>query len=100
VSDKGPDKEFWELADSFINLANKHLATVPRSKVSATFLYAVARFNAFVVTANTETRTELEADKERAIAYFAEQYEKMLRENIDDHLANYEKYNQEMRTPK
>jgi hypothetical protein len=60
----------------------------------------VARFNAFVVTANTETRTELESDKERAIAYFAEQYEKMLRENVDDHLANYEKYNQEMRTPK
>jgi hypothetical protein len=52
------------------------------------------------VTANTESRTELEADKERAIAYCAEQYEKMLRENIDDHLANYEKYNQEMRTPK
>jgi hypothetical protein len=97
VSNNEPDKQFWDLADSFIHLANEHLATAPLGKVSATFLYAVARFNAFVVTANTQTKLELESDKERAIAYFAEQYEKMLRENVEDHLANYEKYGEKMR---
>jgi len=30
------------------------------------------------------------AEKEAAIAYFLEQYETMLRENIDEHLARYD----------
>ena len=92
MSDDKSDRQFWELADSFIRLANEHLTNVPRSRVSASMLYAAARFNAFVVSAGTDNKTELDSDKESAIAYFVEQYEKMLRENIDDHLANYEKY--------
>ncbi|MDP2266948.1 MAG: hypothetical protein Q8J70_10390 [Thiobacillus sp.] len=30
-------------------------------------------------------------EKEAAIAYFLEQYEAMLRENIDEHLTRYDK---------
>lgn len=92
MSETELDEQFWELADSFIQLANKHMETEPPSRVSATLLYAASRFTAFVVTAGTKNREELSAEKEAAIAYSLEQYEEMLRENLDDHLDNYEKY--------
>ena len=90
--DTKPDEEFWNLADSFIDLANEHCDTVRRSKVSATLLYAAARFNAFIVAAGTKTKGEFQNDKESAIAYFLERYQKMLRENLDDHERTYGKY--------
>jgi len=91
MSDIKRDKEFWELADSFIQLANTHLSEHKPSRVSATALFAAARFNAFVITAATESKEQLIAEKEAAIAYFLEQYEAMLRENIDEHLTRYDK---------
>ncbi|MBZ0069438.1 MAG: DUF3144 domain-containing protein [Thiobacillus sp.] len=90
MSDVQRDKQFWDLADSFIQLANTHLSEVKPSRVSASALFAAARFNAFVITAATENKAQLIAEKEAAIAYFLEQYEKMLRENLDEHMARYD----------
>ena len=90
MSDVQRDKQFWELADSFIQLANTHLSDTKPSKVSASALFAAARFNAFVITAATENKAQLIAEKESAIAYFLEQYEKMLRENLDEHMSRYD----------
>jgi hypothetical protein len=91
MSDIQRDKQFWDLADSFIQLANTHLNEVKPSRVSASALFAAARFNAFVITAATENKAQLIAEKESAIAYFLAEYEKMLRENIDEHLSRYDK---------
>jgi hypothetical protein len=90
--DNKPDEQFWEFADSFIGLANEHCDQAHRSRVSATFLYAVARFNAFVVAASTRSKDQLIAEKEQAVRYFLGQYEKMLRENLADYENHYEKY--------
>ena len=84
------DKQFWDLADSFIQLANTHLNEVKPSRVSASALFAASRFNAFVITASATSKEQLIAEKEAAIAYFLEQYETMLRENLDEHLARYD----------
>jgi len=90
MSDIKRDKEFWELADSFIQLANTHLGEVKPSKISATALFAASRFNAFVIAAAAENKAQFIAEKESAIAYFLEQYERNLRENIEEHLTRYE----------
>jgi thymidylate synthase ThyX len=90
MSDAQRDKQFWELADSFIQLANTHLNEAKPSKVSASALFAASRFNAFVITVSASSKEQLIAEKEAAIAYFLEQYETMLRENIDEHLARYD----------
>jgi len=92
MSDGQRDKQFWELADSFIQLANTHLNEVKPSKVSASALFAASRFNAFVITASAASKEQLIAEKEAAIAYFLEQYETMLRENLDEHLARYDQH--------
>ncbi len=90
MSDIKRDKPFWEMADSFIQLANTHLGKEKPSRVSASALFATARFNAFVITAATENKAQLIAEKEAAIAYFMNQYESMLRENLDEHMARYD----------
>ena len=91
MSDVQRDKQFWDMADSFIQLANTHLDEVKPSRVSASALFATARFNAFVISAATESKEQLIAEKEAAVAYFLGQYETMLRENLDEHLARYDR---------
>ena len=90
MSDVLRDKQFWDMADSFIQLANTHLNETKPSRVSASALFAASRFNAFVIAAASESRAQFIAEKESAIAYFLQQYEAMLRENLDEHLSRYD----------
>lgn len=90
MSDVQRDKQFWDMADSFIELANTHLNAEKPSRVSASALFAASRFNAFVIAAAAESKAQLITEKEAAIAYFMNQYEAMLRENLDEHLARYD----------
>lgn len=66
MTSQPPDERFWEIADSFINLANQHLDSVGRGKVRTALLYAPARFNSFVVSASTEIADELKREKDRS----------------------------------
>ena len=90
MSDIPRDKKFYELADAHIALANTRMGEVKPAIVSATMLFAAARFNAFVFSASAENKAQLLLDKEPAIAYFMQEYEKYLRENIDEHLARHD----------
>lgn len=84
------DKAFYELADGFIKVCNEQLGAEKPAKVSAAMLFAAARFNAFVIYASSENKAQMLLDKESAIGYFTQEYEKYLRENIDEHLKRYE----------
>ena len=90
MSDVQRDKQFYDMADAYIALANTQLNEAKPSRVSAAALFAASRFNAFVIAAAAENKAQLMAEKEAAIAYFMDQYEKMLRENIDEHMTRYE----------
>jgi len=91
MSENKPDKEFWDRADEVIHLANNQCDTASIGKVSSSLLYAAARFNSFIVASSAKSAEELKSDKEKAVEYFVEQYKKMLVENIDEHINNYEK---------
>jgi hypothetical protein len=90
MSDGQRDKPFYDMADAYIALANTQLSQARPSQVSAAALFAASRFNAFVISAAAGSKEQMVAEKEAAIAYFLDQYEKMLRENIDEHLARYD----------
>jgi len=90
MSDIQRDKPFYDMADAYIALANAQLSDAKPSRVSAAALFAASRFNAFVISAAAGSKEQMVAEKEAAIAYFLDQYEKMLRENIDEHLARYD----------
>ena len=86
------DKEFFERADAYITLANEQAANVTRGKVSASMMFATARFNAWVSASGTESGEELASVKEEAIEYFTAEYRKMLEENLGEYIEHFDKY--------
>jgi hypothetical protein len=90
MSDEEIDKQFRNVVDSFIHLANQHIETAPRENVGLALLYAAARFNAFVVAAHAEEAKKFDADRETAFEFFSREYQRMLNENLDDYRKAYD----------
>ncbi len=86
------DKEFFERADAYITLANEQAADATRGKVSASMMFATARFNAWVSASGTESGEELASVKEEALEYFVTEYRKMLEENLDEYIEHFDDY--------
>jgi hypothetical protein len=70
MSNTDKDKEFYEMADAYIALANKQSKNVNQGKVSATFLYAAARFNTFLVASGSNSANEFASKKENIFDYY------------------------------
>jgi hypothetical protein len=92
MKDTQPDKEFWGIADAFIAVANQRCETVSPGKVSAAMLYAAARFNAFIAASQSKQKQQFVAERDATSAYFVSQFEKMLRENLNDYEVHFEAY--------
>ncbi len=86
------DPHFYDRADAFIHLANDQNKDIGRGKVSASFMYAVSRFNAWVSARGFETAEDMQAAKQDTIAYFVKEYTSMLEENLDDYIQNFNEY--------
>ncbi|MFI2741490.1 DUF3144 domain-containing protein [Zhouia sp. PK063] len=86
------DDTFFDRADEHIHIANEHLNTIDRGKVSASFMYSLARFNAWVSACNYTTGEAMEKDREEVLAYFTAQYRKMLDDNFSDYANNFPAY--------
>jgi len=70
---------FLKIADKFIDVANKENKTVQATELHMAFLYAAARYNAYVANAI------LEVDKhEEFVKHMVEQYTEMLRQHLAD----------------
>ena len=86
------DKEFFERADAYITVANDQAVNVGRGKVSASMMFAAARFNAWVSASGTESSDELASVKEEALEYFLNEYRQMLEENLDEYIEHFDDY--------
>lgn len=86
------DEAFFERADAHIRLSNEQLKEVGRSKVSASMMFATARFNAWVIASSAQSGSEMTESRDEAIRYFVEQYKLMLEENTNDYIKNFESY--------
>ena len=87
------DDEFYDRADAHIHLSNEQISEeVGRGKVSASFMYAVARFNSYVTATGWNSQKELSEAKDEAIEYFVSEYRKMLVENMEDYEENFNEY--------
>lgn len=89
MSDEDLDKQFRNVADAFIHLANKQAETVPRENVSMALLYAAARFNSFIVASHAPDEGKYQRDREAAFEFFLREYKRMLKENLDDYAKIY-----------
>jgi hypothetical protein len=75
-----------------IHLANDQLKDTTGGKVSASFMYALARFNAWVTACGFNSADELRAAQDETVEYFVVQYRAMLIENLNDYGTNFDKY--------
>ncbi|MBY6213290.1 DUF3144 domain-containing protein [Microbulbifer agarilyticus] len=87
------DDEFYDRADEHIHLSNDQISgDIGRGKVSASMMYATARFNAWVSAVGWNSGEEMKASKEETLEYFVNEYRKMLEENLDDYIDNFSEY--------
>ncbi|MFT4665982.1 MAG: hypothetical protein ACI9VN_000200 [Patescibacteria group bacterium] len=86
------DDNFFSRADEHIDLANKHLSSTSKGKVSASMMYSLARFNSWISACGFDKAEEMKEAKAETVKYFLTEYEKMLNENFDDYIGNFDKY--------
>lgn len=87
-----PDDKFFERADAHIHLSNDQLKEIEHGRVSASMMFALARFNAWVNAREFLSAEQMQTGKNEAIEYFTNEYRKMLEENLDDYIANFNQY--------
>ena len=89
------DDEFYDRADAHIHLSNEQISEkVGKGKVSASNMYATARFNAYISACGWDSKEEMEKSKTETLEYFVNEYSKMLEENLDDYIENFDSYMQ------
>ena len=86
------DDKFFKRADEHINLSNEQLSNTSGGKVSASMMYSVARFNAWMSACGFNNSDEMEKAKKETIKYFVDEYEKMLTENLEDYIENFDDF--------
>lgn len=64
------DPEFFDRADAHIHLSNEQIGDVTRGKVSASMMYATARFNAWVSACGFASGPEMAAARKETVDYF------------------------------
>ncbi|MDR3159170.1 MAG: DUF3144 domain-containing protein [Zoogloeaceae bacterium] len=90
---QNPDDNFYDRADAHIHLSNSQITeAAAKGKVSASMMYATARFNSWVSACGWNSAEEMASAKEETVEYFVTEYRKMLDENMDDYIHNFQPY--------
>jgi hypothetical protein len=86
------DPHFFDRADAHINLSNDQMQEQTPGKVSASMMYATARFNAWWAACGFRQAEEFAASRQEQIDYYVEQYRSMLEANLTDYTDNFNSY--------
>ena len=92
IGDAELDDKFFERADAHIHLSNDQTNQAGIGKVSASMMYATARFNSWISACGFMKGSEMEEARAETIDYFVEQFRLMLEDNLDDYVRNFDKY--------
>ena len=86
--DKETEAQILEIVNSFISLANKHAEgrKLPINIISDAFLYAAARYNAFLVA--SADQKSIATNQKEYVEAFMEQYKAMLKDHFEFYKKN------------
>ncbi len=87
-----PDPAFFARADAHITLSNDQLDGADRGAVTASTMFALARFNAWTAACDFAARAPMAERRDQTIDYFVGQFRIMLEEHYDDYVANFDTY--------
>jgi len=85
AQEQADSKEFYSLADKFIDVGNTECDSKEPSFVGSAMLFATARFSAFVVASQAPDKEGYEAEVERAKEFFSSEFDRMLTQNLEDY---------------
>lgn len=74
------DRAFYDLADRFVELANEQSRSDEPPRISAAFLFAASRYNAFLAREIARAGRS----REELLEYFVDQYRRVLEQNMRD----------------
>ena len=92
---------FFERADEFIKQANEFSRVEKgsqdnpaekRGQVSASMLFATARFNTWVAANNFKDGNEMRDAKDQVMSYLLQQFQMMLEDNFDEYCEQFDNY--------
>lgn len=86
------DDKFYPRADEHINLSNAQIDGATPGKVSASMLYATARFNAWWTACGFDSSEDMQSKRQENIDYFVDQFRLMLEENMDEYISKFDSY--------
>ena len=81
MSDQNQTLATSEMVDRFITIANELSKTQTKDRVATAFMFATARYNAFVSLGKSQ---DLARDKEDALNWHTAEYNRMLESNLDE----------------
>ena len=87
-----PDQSFFDRADAHIRLSNEQTLEAKAGVVSASMLFASARFAAFITARGFDSSAAMQAKRDENIEYFVKEYRAMLVDNLDDYIENFDDY--------
>ena len=76
------DRLLRQLADTFIDVANKHIEQHDKNVVNTGFMYAAARFSAFIAASSANNVEQFQGQQEEAVEFFTNEFRKMLASNL------------------
>ncbi len=86
------DEKFYNRSDAHIQLANDQLKEAAPGKVSASMMFAAARFNAWMCAKDFDSGAAMADKCDDILDYFTAQYHAMLKENLDNYIAHFDSY--------
>jgi len=79
------EEQIYNLIEQLLDVANEAAEELGPDAANSALLQAAARYNAFIVAANTD---DLKDEKHSAVSYLVTRYKEMLSDNMDDFIAN------------
>ena len=89
---KNADQAFFDRADAHVHLSNDQLKEIKAGNVSASMMFATARFNAWLCASGFDSGPEMASVRDKNIEYFVDQYREMLKENMDEYISRFDVY--------
>ncbi|MGL4614514.1 MAG: DUF3144 domain-containing protein [Shewanella sp.] len=87
-------KAFYDRASELIKLANQQNQNteIQTGEVSASFMWALARYNAWFGSTSFETKEQMQSKKQEMMDYYLARYKEMIDANLEDYIENFDHY--------
>ncbi len=86
------DDEFLDTTNKLIEIANEMGAKYGDHKTGVAFIYAAARYNAYIAASSVTSAEALEESRPKAIEYFSNRFRQLYDGNMQEYVAHFEEY--------